>query len=112
MEMTVEKSVTFTHKTTGETETFQVGEKVFVKPDKKYPNTRCRVTPANRIGVTIGLPYFKLAKMVYEVEAPTMEELQEWVYDSVCNSINGETVEPDGYDEEGFPSWLLALGMI
>lgn len=112
MEMTVEKSVTFTHKTTGETETFNVGEKIFVKPHKERPNTHCRITPANRIGVTISISYLKLSRMVYEIELPTMEELQEWVYDSVCNSVTGDTVEPDGHDEHGFPSWLLALGMI
>ena len=45
-------------------------------------------------------------------QPPKTEELSEWVFDSVCDSILGESVEPDGHDSEGFPSWLLALGMI
>lgn len=44
--------------------------------------------------------------------APSMEELEEYASDSVCQSILGENVEPDGYDEHGSPSWLLALQMI
>ena len=43
---------------------------------------------------------------------PSMEELEEQVNDGVCDSILGEQVEPDGTDEYGSPSWLLALGMI
>ncbi len=44
--------------------------------------------------------------------APSMEELEEWVNDCVCDSVLGERIEPDGHDEHGAPSWLLALGMI
>ena len=30
-----------------------------------------------------------------------------------CNSVAGKgPIEPDGHDDNGFPSWLLALGMI
>ena len=44
--------------------------------------------------------------------APSLEELEEAVSDGVCDSVAGERVEPDGTDEHGSPSWLLALGMI
>ncbi len=44
--------------------------------------------------------------------APSMEELEEAVNDGICSSIAGESVEPDGHDQYGSPSWLLALGMI
>jgi hypothetical protein len=30
----------------------------------------------------------------------------------IVPSLTGEDVEPDGYDDKGFPSVLLALGMI
>jgi hypothetical protein len=36
----------------------------------------------------------------------------EAICDGVCESVLGCQVEPDGHDEKGFPSWLLALGMI
>ena len=38
---------------------------------------------------------------------PSIEALQEWVSDSVCETPDGETVEPDHPD-----SWLSILGLI
>jgi hypothetical protein len=48
---------------------------------------------------------------------PTMEEpdeaqIEEWVYDSVCDATDGCTVEPDGVCPHGYPSWLVYLGLI
>jgi hypothetical protein len=43
---------------------------------------------------------------------PSMRRLEEWVCDSICESVAGDNVEPDGWDSNGSPSWLLALGMI
>jgi hypothetical protein len=43
---------------------------------------------------------------------PTEEELMRGTLDSVCSSLLGNDVEPDGWDEYGFPSVLLAMGMI
>lgn len=47
-----------------------------------------------------------------EIEQPDLDQLSEWVHDGICDSILGERVEPDGIDEHGSPSWLLAMGMI
>lgn len=44
--------------------------------------------------------------------APTEEELMRGTLDSVCSSLLGNDVEPDGWDQYGFPSVLLAMGMI
>lgn len=44
-------------------------------------------------------------------DAPSQEELVEGAGGS-CPSVLGETVEPDGEDEQGSPSWLVALGLI
>ena len=46
------------------------------------------------------------------VPVPSMDELQEYVYDSVCETTDGCMVEPDGYCEHGHMSWLLRLGLI
>ncbi len=46
------------------------------------------------------------------IEIPSEEEIGYWVIDSVCDSILGYTVEPDGIDEEGSPSWLHAMGLV
>jgi len=37
---------------------------------------------------------------------PSIAEIEDAVCDSVCPSIGGETVEPDGWDSFGAPSWL------
>jgi hypothetical protein len=43
---------------------------------------------------------------------PSRRTLEEWMTDSVCESVTGDTVEHDGHGPDGAPSWLLALGMI
>ena len=42
---------------------------------------------------------------VYEV--PSMDEIEAWIYDSVCETPDGDRVEPDHPD-----SWLYLLGFI
>jgi len=46
------------------------------------------------------------------VEEPTLGQLEEWADDCICESTDGIMVEPDGVDENGYPSWLLYLGLI
>ena len=45
-------------------------------------------------------------------DEPTIQELQEWFEECGCESTAGQWVEPDGVDDEGYPSWLLYLGLI
>ena len=45
-------------------------------------------------------------------DVPEFEELEGWVFDSVCETLEGENIEPDGWDCEGCPSWLLVLGLV
>ena len=45
-------------------------------------------------------------------EKPTMEQLNYWAYDSVCEATDGCRVEPDGVCQHGYPSWLMYLGFI
>ena len=46
------------------------------------------------------------------VRVPSMKRLEHWVCDSVCDSVFGNQVEPDGWDHEGSPSWLLVFGLV
>lgn len=46
------------------------------------------------------------------IKVPSMKRIDRWVHDSVCESVFGNTCEPDGYGEHGEPSWLLALGLV
>ncbi len=43
---------------------------------------------------------------------PDLEQLQEWVFDSVCEATDGCEVEPDGVCPHGYPSWMLYMGLI
>lgn len=43
---------------------------------------------------------------------PDMDDLQEWVFDGVCEATDGCIVEPDGVCEHGHVSWLLYIGLI
>lgn len=46
------------------------------------------------------------------IEPPSEDEIGQMVFDSKnCSSIGGHDVEPDGFDPDGFPSWLMALGL-
>ena len=46
-------------------------------------------------------------------EAPTIEELEEWMDDGVCEATDGCCpIELDGFCKHGYPSWLLQMGMI
>lgn len=53
-------------------------------------------------------------KMRYRsvIKNPSLKSLERWTMDSVCKSVFGAQVEPDGYGPLGDPSWLIALGMI
>jgi hypothetical protein len=53
-------------------------------------------------------------KMRYRsiIRKPSMESLEKWSDDGICNSVFGARVEPDGYGPQGEPSWLLAMGLI
>lgn len=46
-----------------------------------------------------------------ETETPTQEQIQSWIFDSVCEATDGCDVEPDGTCSHGHPSWLLRLGL-
>lgn len=45
-------------------------------------------------------------------KAPSIKTLERQSNDGIVSSILGERVEPDGWDQYGSPSWLLALGVI
>lgn len=46
------------------------------------------------------------------VPEPSVQELEEWLSESVCEATDGCIVEPDGKCEHGHASWLLYLGLI
>lgn len=46
------------------------------------------------------------------VAEPTLEALEEWCMDTLCEATDGCVVEHDGRCPHGHPSWFLRLGMI
>lgn len=46
------------------------------------------------------------------VPTPTDDEIEAMVFDDVAEATDGCTVEPDGICPDGYPSWLLYLGLI
>lgn len=43
---------------------------------------------------------------------PSIDELEDWMFDGVAEATDGCLVEPDGICEHGNPSWLIKLGLI
>lgn len=79
----------------------RAGARVIPHPDKA---TRCLVYGARLE------PY--CCRWTSAFHRPELEELERQSNDGVVSSISGENVEPDGVDCHGYPSWILALGLI
>jgi len=75
---------------------------------RKEPSNRIKQGPPRP---SDGLPQWVIWRGE-SFETPSFETIEFWVYDSVCEALDGTTVEPDGTTCEGCPSWLLALGII
>lgn len=43
---------------------------------------------------------------------PSPNTMMKWDMDGVAKSVLGRKVEPDGWDQNGSPSWILAMGLI
>jgi hypothetical protein len=43
---------------------------------------------------------------------PGIRTMHRWSDSGISRSVFGKKVEPDGFDSEGAPSWLLILGII
>ena len=44
-------------------------------------------------------------------EEPSIDQLEAWLFDGVCEATDGCMVEPDGYCPHGCPSWLIKVGI-
>ncbi len=61
--------------------------------------------PANRFRTHDGILQIRWAGQWWDV--PTLEEIEAWTFDSICESPKGDSVEPDHPE-----SWLSILGII
>jgi hypothetical protein len=46
------------------------------------------------------------------IKHPSVKTLEKWEDEGHCKTPAGKFTEPDGHDDEGFPSWLKVLGYI
>ena len=53
-----------------------------------------------------------LFKWFKRFESFTTKDIDQAIEKGYCPSLTGEKVEPDGWDHENMPSFLLACGMI
>lgn len=90
--------------------TVPAGANVFIVVEKKRPTfASLFYKPVGDIRINCA----NLHNYFNDFINPTDEVLMEAVMDGVCPSIySGYDVEPDGWDEEGFPSVLLAMGLV
>lgn len=89
-----------------------VGERISIRVMENEPNMAyfLDVDTSECIGT---LTSHKLWHYFEEFpKAPRLADLQESLAVGCCPSLLGEEVEPDGWDEQGFPSYLLATGLI
>jgi hypothetical protein len=48
----------------------------------------------------------------FGIKVPSEKTMLKWDSDGFCKSVGGKKVEPDGWDSEGTPSWMILLGYI
>lgn len=51
-------------------------------------------------------------KHVATTPTPTVEQLQAWDFDGICEATDGCRVEPDGRCPHGHTSWLRVVGIV
>ena len=91
--------------------TFSQGTAFDVVPSPTRPDFGALCFPRPD-GAAFKIPYTRLPKLFEDFHAVTEAEIETALMDYYCPSITGADVEPDGHDQHGFPSWLLALAMI
>lgn len=60
----------------------------------------------------IAVPCVGLCKLFNEFPEYHMSDIEAAMEDGTCPSMTGDDVEPDGWDSEGFPSLLMAAGLM
>jgi hypothetical protein len=67
---------------------------------------------AGGVPVTMKLRCSSLPRYFTKFKVPSLKTMEKWSDDGVAKSMLGQRVEPDGYDDAGSPSWMLAMGII
>lgn len=58
----------------------------------------------------------EICDIVYEVKdmkkEPTVEQIEYWMLEGICEMMDCYLAEADGYYEHGCPSWVIAMGVV
>ena len=88
---------------------FSKGDLVEVTPPDEMKPWKTKIT-FNGCNLTINT--LRLGRYFKGFDTFCPEDFEEAAMDCVAPSMTGERVEPDGWDSKGFPSILLAAGLI
>jgi hypothetical protein len=94
--------------------TFDKGSPVDVKffGDKDNGHVLCEVIILGSTDMSFKALISNLHTTVSGFTRPSVPTMEKWAADGTAKTPTGKTTEPDGYAEDGSPSWLLALGYI
>lgn len=97
--------------------TFTKGSSVEVKffGDKDNGHKICEVTilgSTDMSNMSFKTSIANLPTTVSGFTKPSNATMEKWVSDGIAKTPTGKKTEPDGYADDGSPSWLLALGYI
>ena len=94
--------------------TIAKGEKVTLSWKDKDGKDRAHYTRlTDSAGNSVLVSTETLAQKVSGVtNAPSIATMEKWSSNGIAKSLLGAKVEPDGWDSDGSPSWMLAMGMI
>jgi hypothetical protein len=89
--------------------TISKGTKVSVSFDQDRPHVARITLPSGKVVTTKAI---RLMNFVTGFVRYTQHDVNNAMCDDICPSLRGYDVEPDGWDEEGSPSLLMALSLI
>ncbi|MBX3671304.1 MAG: hypothetical protein KF778_23150 [Rhodocyclaceae bacterium] len=81
---------------------------VWIKFAEKKPEVPLEKWRANKRAAFALLPYWQTSV----TDLPDDATLNRWLVDGVCETPDGDEIEPDGTSWKGVPSWLVALKLM
>lgn len=67
---------------------------------------------AGGVPVSLKLRCSSLPRYFSRFKEPSIKTMEKWSDNGIAMSMLGKRVEPDGYDSDGSPSWMLVVGII
>lgn len=90
---------------------FAAGEKVTVAFDVKTKSGH-KAASAYSATASDGRRFISANFATIGLKMPSLATLERYSDDGIAKSVFGARVEPDGWDAQGSPSWLLVAGVI